>query len=933
MHTLALDFEQAKAKHLLFKTRLRAILYGADIDEAAVVSHTECGVGKWIYSHALKSYGHIPEMEQLHLVHIRLHELAAELVKKYKAGHIDEARKGLTHIELIADNLVSLLTVVETKIKQELNPSDNRINNELLQTNYEELLALNQLIRDLDLRISQQSEQLYATRSNVERQLTSHFSQAPVAICILRGDNFIVELANKLYLQLVDRKEDFIGRPLFDSLAELEGQGIREMLTGVMETGTPFVGNEIGILINRNGSREDAFFNFTYQPLREDDGKIGGIMVVCTEVTKEVLAKHKLRESERRLQIAIDSAELGTFELNVKTGKMVLSDRYLTIFGYKSQQENLKHADLLDKIHPEDREKRNFYMEEGLKTGILNYTMRVFDENGNIKWITAKGKVFYDSEGKPESLLGTIMDVTENTVNQERIANTNRTLEIAMEAATLGSFDLNLVTGQANFNDICKKNYGFPLDAEVTLDMVLSKVHPDDKNYMQNAMRTALENNTKYNAEYRILIDEETVNWISSSGRGVYDKDGIAVKLVGVNANVTKRKKAEEELSLSLEKFRLLADIMPQFVWTGNIAGNLDYFNQSVYTYSGLTHAQMQADGWLQMVHPDDRQENIQKWFDAITTGTDFIIEHRFRKHTGEYRWQLSRAIPQKNKDGVVQMWVGTSTDIHDQKMFSQEMEMLVHNRTKELKQANLDLENMNQELSSFAYISSHDLQEPLRKIQTFISRIKEMDAQNFSEKTSVYLDRVQNSASKMQTLINDLITYSRTSTKKEKFFEKTDLSLLIQEIKIEFSEVLTEKNGTLEISDMPVIKAIPFQLRQLFVNLISNAIKFSKKGVAPVIKISTQEIKGSEIPDKHAFESDTYYQIDIRDNGIGFDKEYSQRIFEVFQKLHGKHEYEGTGIGLSICKKIVQNHHGFIMVTSEPNAGTVFTIYIPANL
>ena len=932
MHTLALDFEQAKAKHLLFKTRLRSILYGADIDETPVLSHTECGVGKWISGHALKAYGHIPEMGELNLVHIRLHELAAELVKKYKAGQIDEARKGFTDIELIADNLISLLTILETKVKQELDPSDSRTNNELLQANYEELLALNQDIRNLDLRIRQQSEQLHATKFNVERQLSSHFSQAPVAICILRGKNFIVELANDLYLQLVDRNESFIGKPLFDSLHELEGQGIREMLTGVMDTGTPFIGNEIGLQINRNGAKEDAFFNFTYQPLKEDDGEIGGIMVVCTEVTQEVVAKYKIKESERRLQIAVDSAELGTFELNVKTNHMVLSGRYLHIFGYKSQS-NLTHADMLGKIHPEDRAKRDSAIEEGLQTGLLNYGMRIFGENGNIKWISVKGKVFYDDEGKPENLLGTIMDVTENTINQEKITNANRTLALAMEAATLGSFELDLATRKSNFNDICKKNYGFPLDADVNLDMVLSKVHPDDKPYMQNAMRTALDNNVQYTAEYRIFYDEETINWISSSGKGVYDKDGKAIRLVGVNANVTKRKKAEEELSLSLEKFRLLADIMPQFVWTGDIAGNLDYFNQSVYDYSGLSPDQIQADGWLQIVHPDDREENIQKWFDAITTGTDFIFEHRFRKYTGEYRWQLSRAIPQKNKDGVVQMWVGTSTDIHDQKMFTQHMETLVHNRTKELKQANVELENMNQELSSFAYISSHDLQEPLRKIQTFISRIKEMDAENFSDKTNSYLDRVQNAANKMQTLINDLLTYSRTGTKTEKFFEKTDLGLLLKEIKAEFSEALNEKKGVLEIAEMPVTNAIPFQLRQLFINLISNAIKFSKKDVSPLIKINARKIKGSEIADKHASETDMYYQIDIRDNGIGFEKEYSQRIFEVFQKLHGKHEYEGTGIGLSICKKIVQNHHGFITVASEPNKGTVFSIYIPVNL
>jgi PAS domain S-box-containing protein len=929
MHTLELDFEQAKAKHLLFKTKLRSILYGAEIDEQPVLSHLDCAVGKWIYSHALKEYGHISEMQQLEKVHANIHESARELIHLYKTGKTEEARKGLSSMELIADNLVALLTVIEMKLKLENHPSGTTINNELLSINYKELLELHNTIRDLDVRIRKQSEELYRTKNSVEKQLQSNFSQAPVAICILRGENFLVELANKLYLQIVDRTEDLIGKPLFDSLPELEGQGIREMLNGVLESGIPFVGNEIEILIKRNTTKERSFFNFIYQPLKEEENnEVTGIMVVCTEVTSEVIARQKIHESETRLNVAVDSAELGMFELIIPTSEVVLSDRYLRIFGYEPA-DSPTHQELLSCIHPDDVLKRNEFVQNAMIDGSFKYEMRVIPKGASTRWISAKGKIIYDKKNNPYKMLGTIIDITENKLAEEKIRKSNRTLEIALEAGKLGSFELDVETGKSNFNLTCKENFGFEPDAEVVLEQVLNAVHPGDRQSMQEAMQDARKNATRYHAEYRIILQDNTIRWLSASGKWVYDKEGKAIKLVGVNTNITERKKAEEELTLSFEKFRLLADSMPQFIWTGDPQGNLNYYNQAVFDYSGLSLEKINADGWLQIVHPDDRDLNIKKWVHSIQTGEDFLFEHRFRKNDGEYRWQLSRAIPQKNKNGEIQMWVGTSTDIQDQKTFAQKLENEVLERTKELNQLNNDLENKNQELNSFAYISSHDLQEPLRKIQTFVSRIQESDAANLSEEGKNYFNRVENSAKKMQTLINDLLTYSRAGSA-EKVFEKVDLVVLLQEVKNEFADRLEEKQGSLEISGMPTLYGTSFQLRQLFVNLISNALKFSRPGIPPLIKISSVKVQGSSITHINAHKQDRYYHISIQDNGIGFDKEYEEKIFEVFQKLHTKAEYEGTGIGLAICKKIAQNHHGFITATSEKNIGTTFDIYLP---
>jgi PAS domain S-box-containing protein len=246
------------------------------------------------------------------------------------------------------------------------------------------------------------------------------------------------------------------------------------------------------------------------------------------------------------------------------------------------------------------------------------------------------------------------------------------------------------------------------------------------------------------------------------------------------------------------------------------------------------------------------------------------------------------------------------------------------------LKSKNNELEKMNQELSSFAYIASHDLQEPLRKIQAFASRISETEKDNFSEKSIDYFARMQSAAERMQNLINDLLTYSRTSTMERKF-EEVDLNNLIEDVKSELDEAIQDKKAMIEVTALPKLHGIRFQFQQLFTNLLMNSLKFSKSEVPSVITI-TSDTKTS-VHHKALNQNTDYHHIIIRDNGIGFEPEYNLKIFEVFQRLHGRSEYNGTGIGLAICKKIVENHKGFIEAEGEVDTGATFHIYIPVNL
>ena len=626
--------------------------------------------------------------------------------------------------------------------------------------------------------------------------------QTPSAMCVLRGPEFVVEIANDLMLELWGIKNsEAQNKPIFEALPEAKGQGLEMILENVYQTGERFEAHERLVKLPRDGKIQDVYINFVYEALKEPDGIISGIVTVANDVTSQVDARKKLEDAEQRARLAAEIAEIVTWDLNVPTQELIYSENLPELFGHKKNKK-LKRTDIIQQIHPDDLSILEKAYRTALKTSIYKYEARIIKPDNSIAWIKAHGKIFFDENDDPIQMIGTIMDIT------------------------------------------------------------------DEKNSQQ------------------ILMKSE-------------------------------------------EKFRLLADSMPQHIWTGDALGNLNYFNKSVYTYSGINEETLNKEGWLQIVHPDDREANIKCWTEAIISGNDFLLEHRFRRYDGEYRWQLSRAIAQKDEEGNIQMWVGTSTDIHDQKNFTDKLEKEVYERTAQLELKNKDLINMNIELQSFAYISSHDLQEPLRKIQTFASRLADLDEQNISAKAKTYLNRIEVSAKRMQTLIQDLLTYSRTNSA-DRVFVKSNLDEIAEEVKSDFSERIEETNAVVDFEPLGEATVIPFQFRQLLHNLIGNSLKFYKKDEAPYIKVQANRIKGKDMKIPVDFPEKLYYHMTISDNGIGFEDEYKERIFEVFQRLNTESEFSGTGIGLAIVKKIVENHKGIITAHSEKGKGATFEIYLP---
>ena len=251
--------------------------------------------------------------------------------------------------------------------------------------------------------------------------------------------------------------------------------------------------------------------------------------------------------------------------------------------------------------------------------------------------------------------------------------------------------------------------------------------------------------------------------------------------------------------------------------------------------------------------------------------------------------------------------------------------------QAEQMKKLNNDITAANQELMAFTYIVSHDLQEPLRKIQTFASIILENENSNLSDNGKYNFERMQFVAERMQQLIDDLLAFSRISTT-ELNFEECDLHKIVEEVKTELKDTIQEKHATIEAIGLCPANIIAFQFRQLMYNLISNALKFSNPDIPPHIIIKSSIVNGSKLDSQHFSPEKSYCHIVVKDNGIGFEPHFNERIFGVFQKLHGKEVYEGTGIGLAIVKKIVDNHKGLITAASELNKGARFDIYIPAS-
>ncbi len=907
-----------------------------------------------------------------------------------------------------------------------------------------------------------------------ERRLRSMIFQAPVSIAIFRGPRHVTEMANSLALEMWGRKEDeILGVSILEAMPELKSQGIKELLDNVYHAGKPFTTSEFPVQLMRKGNLETTYINFSCEPLLTSNGGIEGIMALGMEVTDQVLARQRIEESEKKYKELIFGLPVAVYSCDSKGRIQLYNDAAVKLWGQAPElgkdlwcgSKKIFTAD--GKPIPLEESPMAIALNGG---EIIKPELVVERPDGSRANFIPYPQLIYDNEGEIAGAINTLIEITDQVVARERIKES----EIHFKAIADNIPNLAWMADADGAIYWYNKKW-FDYTGKTAKEMAgwgwQSVQDPKILPQVMSKWKYSLEQGKEFEMVFPIRGADNTFRQFLTRVLPVYDDKGNIAKWFGSNTDITDHVRAQKKLEESEKKFRLLANSLPQLIWIADPKGNLNYFNKSMMEYSGLSLDQIKNGGWLQIVHPDDRTKNIKIWEDSIATGEDFMIEHRFRRFDGTYRWQLSRAKAQRDDRGKIQMWVGSSADIQDQKVFRYELERQVRERTAELvelnetlkkseqryhlmveevqeyailylnregivenwntgaekikgykaeeiigksfsnfytekdrkvklpqkllrlaatdgkavqqgwrvrkdnslfwasvvitaihneqnevigfskvthdltakkeaddalrekkmelEQKNIELQKMNKELQSFAYISSHDLQEPLRKIQTFASRIIEKDMDTLSENGKFLFNRMQLSAERMQSLIDDLLAYSRTHNM-EGDFKKTNLSDIIEDVKQDLSEELLQKNTTIELDGIAVVKVIPFQMKQLFYNLISNSLKFSKPNVAVEITIKSDLVtdKGTEREDNQV--DKTYCRIVYSDNGIGFDQKYSERIFELFQRLHGKTEYPGTGIGLAIIKRIVENHSGMVTARGELGKGATFEILLP---
>ncbi|MEB8328893.1 PAS domain S-box protein [Flavobacteriaceae bacterium KMM 6897] len=775
----------------------------------------------------------------------------------------------------------------------------------------------------------------------VGERFKSAVKQAPVSIGVYRGPDFIVEMVNDAYLESADFDEkDILGKPLFESIPEAR-KGTEDVLREVYRTGETFRGTHLPISINRQGKENLGYFNVICKALREENGEISGVMGVASEVTELVQAKHDLVESEEKFRNLVMHSPVAMAVLKGKNHTIELANESMIKKIWRKKEKWVIGKSLLEVFPELEGQKFPALLDQVLETGVSyrekEAVMYVLGDDGMRKfYVDIDYSTLIGSDNTVEGLIVTTIDVTEKVDSRKKTEEAETRLRLATEAAEMATFELDLNERNIIYSSRLAEILGHDKTAILTHEDMRDQIHPDDiDSIVMEAFAKAFKTGI-YHYEARLVTPANEIKWIRTQGKIYYDDEGEPFKLIGVIRDITDDKINQQSLFESEQKFRLLADSMPQQIWISDPEGTINYFNQAVFEYTGLNLDEILEKGWLDLVHPDDRDKNLRLWTESVKTGKDFLLEHRYRRHDGSYHWILSKAIPQRDEGGKIQRWVGASTDIQEQKMFSNKLENEVKERTRMLKESNDKLEDsidelqkMNVELQSFAYVSSHDLQEPLRKIQTFISRILEKENDSLSDLGKNYFGRIEESANRMQNLIKDLLAYSRTNTS-GKEFKTVNLSDIIEEAQIDLKEKLAEKSGQIVIGDMCEVSIIPFQFVQLMSNLISNSIKFSISGVPPIIKITSTEVKGEEFENLDLLPNKKYYHITFSDNGIGFASQYKDKIFEVFQRLHGKNDYEGTGIGLAIVKKIVLNHNGVIKANGKPKKGVIFDIFIP---
>lgn len=634
-----------------------------------------------------------------------------------------------------------------------------------------------------------------------------------------------------------------------------------------------------------------------------------------------------LRHNEEELLEAQEIADLGSFNRDLVNQTIEVSPQLLKILDI-DEVYDFEH--FINKVHPADKVKVHKAFDEAFKTGSYEceYRLETRDRGERIIWM--RGIVRFEKE-KPVGFKGTVMDVTEKHHMVQRLQRSEELYKQAQGISHLGNWSWDILFNRFSWSDELYRIYGIEPDTPMSYELFQSYVDPADAEKVDAVIKNSLETFEPFEFYYRVNTASGDQKIIQAHGKVLVD-EGRPFKIIGTLQDVTQQQLVEKELRKSREFIQKITNTTPSLIASYNIhTGRYTFVNRSFKNMLGYDPEVVLDRGlafFAEIIHPDDIEPTMEKNNRALeeannnppADGQEMVVDFKYRlRHiNGEYRWMHTfGTIFDRNEHGKVEHLLNVTIDITDQE-----------NAEQLLQQRNMELQQSNASLEEYAYVASHDLKEPLRKIATFSDRLLATQKDQLTEDGKLYLHKIIESSRRMQKMISDLLSVSVISGNKE--FETYSLGEILKDVKQTLEYKIEEKQAVITSDKLPAVKMVPSQMRQLFQNLLSNSLKFSKEGTRPEISVTHRYLNASEGARYNLAPAARYLQVDISDNGIGFDLQYASKIFSIFQRLHGKSEYEGTGIGLAICKKIAENHGGTIIANSVIGQGSTFTIIIP---
>ena len=788
------------------------------------------------------------------------------------------------------------------------------------------------------------TEKVLATRKiqESERSLRSTILQAPVAMCIFRGPDYVVEIANARMYELWGRgAEEILNKPVFEGLPEAAFNGLEPLLSHVYTTGETVSRSEFPVTLPRNETPQIVYVNFVCQALKEGDGRAAGIIAVATEVTGQVEVRKRLEENELELQRRVEARTTDLKEQKKLIGS-ILEASFNGIYALKAVRNNKGTITDLRYLFANNNIARTLKMDteeiiggsvlelipETRTNGFFELFCRVLQTGEAVRdithFVTEKLDHWYDYVIVPidkETVVVTLQDITEQKLASLQMEQQRNLLDNILKYSPSGITVIEVMRNDRGevvdgitimANAMSEKHLSIPPE-----QLLKNKLSENDPGILTSpGFQQALQTLATGEPAAMQYFFEPTGKWLELSIARM-DED----HLINVFTDITATKKVQLEIEQSVERLAAVFNAAQAGMFT--VSPVYDQENEIVDFRFVLTNSNFAA--YIGQTPEVLKETLASTWFPGYVVNDGFEM-YKKAFLTGE----IQRRNVHYNADGhdlyldIMSTKVGdevlvTFTDYTQLKTTQIQLEKYIE----ELKRSNTNLEE-------FAYAASHDLKEPIRKIHLFSGRLRERLREKLQPEDENFFDRIENASKRMNALIDDLLLYSHVSrgaTMEERVDLNEKIGLVLEDLDLE----ITEKKAKIIVGGLPTVKGHRRQLQQLFQNLVSNALKYNKPGLSSEIHIYSRLANTHDL--EHVTRENSnkqYYLIEVRDNGIGFDPAEAERIFTIFTRLHGNAEYKGTGVGLSIARKVVENHDGYIWGESKPGEGAVFKILLP---